>query len=178
MVATPNRDVYRQRVLRCATGRGWRRLGVLAQGVSLLAFGCTTIDPGPQFVVTEERFDADYFYCHVEPEFLFAKGCGSGDPGSGDPAGGCHFNSAAVSGMALRDHPPVDCGGGDHPVDSTQIGTGSPAQGNLQAVSLEMNRDYLTAPVYVRPTGSNHPRAIFAKDDAVVDIIRTWAQKP
>ena len=55
--------------------------------------------------------------------------------------------------MALIDHTPVDCGGGDHPVSTTQTGSGSPAQGNLQAASLEMSRDYLTAPIFVRPTG-------------------------
>jgi hypothetical protein len=80
--------------------------------------------------------------------------------------------------MAISDHPPIDCGGGDHPVDRTQVGAGSLAQGNLQAASLEMSRDYLTAPIVVRPTGNNHPRAIFSKDDPVVDVIRTWAQKP
>jgi hypothetical protein len=138
---------------------------------------CTTVDPGPNFVVPEEQFDQDYFFCHVEPELLFAKKCGSGDPGSGDPANGCHFNSSAVSGMALVNHPTVDCGGGDHPPNRAQVGAASPAQGNFQAASLEMSRDYLTAPIYVRPTGANHPRTIFAKDDPVADVIKTWATK-
>jgi hypothetical protein len=63
-------------------------------------------------------------------------------------------------------------------VNRAQIGAGSAAQGNLQAVSLVMSRDYLTAPLYVRPTtGNNHPRVIFPKDDPVVDVIRQWAQK-
>jgi hypothetical protein len=106
------------------------------------------------------------------------KKCGSGDPGAGDAPNGCHYNSSAVSGMALADHPSVDCGGGDHPVDRTQVGTGSKAQGNLQSASLVMSRDYLTAPILVRPTGNNHPRAIFDKDDPVVDVIREWAQRP
>ena len=123
----------------------------------------------------DEHFDSDYFFCHVEPELLFAKKCGSGDPSANDPQGGCHFNSSAVSGMALVDHPQIDCGGGDHPIDRTQLGA---AQGNLTAASLEMSRDYLTAPILVRPTGNNHPRAVFQKDDPVVDVIRTWAQKP
>jgi hypothetical protein len=47
----------------------------------------------------------------------------------------------------------------------------------LQSVSLEMSRDYLTAPLFLRPTGSNHPRAIFQKDDPVADIIKQWSQK-
>lgn len=126
----------------------------------------------------EETFNEDYFFCHVEPQLIFAKKCGPGDQGAGDANGGCHFNAAAVSGMALVDHPPVDCGGGDHPVNRGQIGVGSAARGNLQAVSLVMSRDYLTAPLYLRPTGANHPRAIFGKDDPVVDLIKTWAQKP
>ncbi len=138
---------------------------------------CQTVDPGPNFVVPDERFDADYFFCHVEPEVLFAKKCGSGDPAAGDAANGCHFNASAVSGMALVDHPAVVCNG-DKPADRSQIGTGSAAQANLQAATLVMSRDYLTAPIYVRPTGSNHPRAVLAKDDPVVDILRTWAQQP
>ncbi len=139
-----------------------------------LLAACTTVDPGPNFVVPNQTFDADYFYCHVEPELIFGKKCGSGDPGDNN---NCHFNASAVSGMALQNHAPIDCGGGDHPVDRTQIGMGSPAQGNLQAASLEMNKDYLAAPLYVRPTGHNHPRTIFTPDDPVVDVIRTWAQK-
>ncbi|HEX7666213.1 MAG TPA: hypothetical protein VF407_16920 [Polyangiaceae bacterium] len=146
-------------------------------GLAVTYSGCTTVDPGPNFVVPDETFDADYFFCHVEPELLFAKKCGPGDPSLGDPGNGCHFNSSAVSGMALIDHTPVDCGGGDHPVSTTQTGSGSPAQGNLQAASLEMSRDYLTAPIFVRPTGTNHPRAVYAKDDPVVDVLKTWSQK-
>jgi len=139
---------------------------------------CTTVDPGPNFVVPDEHFDEDYFYCHVEPELFVAKKCGSGDPAAGDPPNGCHFNSSAVSGMALRDHPPVDCGGGDHPASRAAVGTGSPAEGNFQAATLEMSTDYLTAPLFVRPTGQNHPRAVFAKDDPVVNVVKTWATKP
>ena len=146
--------------------------------LALGGLGCTVVDPGPNFVVPDERFDADYFFCHVEPEVLLQKRCGPGDPASGDAINGCHFNSSAVSGMALRDHPAVDCAGGDHPVDRTQTGSGGPAQGNLQAASLEMSRDYVTAPILTRPTGSNHPRAVLTKDDPAVTVIKTWAQKP
>jgi hypothetical protein len=144
---------------------------------TLLVPSCARVDPGPNFVVPDEQFDADYFFCHVEPELLFAKKCGSGDPGAGDKPNGCHFNSAAVSGMALRDHPRIDCGGGDRPVNRAQLGAGSAAQGNLQAASLEMSRDYLTAPLYVRSTGQTHPRAVIAKDDPVVEIIKTWSER-
>jgi hypothetical protein len=149
-----------------------------AAWVALLAplLGCTSVDPGPNFVVPETTFNEDFFYCHVEPELIFARGCGSGDPSKGDPSNGCHFNPAAVSGMALIDHPAVDCGGGDHPLDTTQIGTGSPAQGNYQAVSLEFNKDYTNSALFVRPSGNNHPRQIFSPDDMQVNqLLATWA---
>ena len=148
---------------------------ILALGVALAS--CTTIDPGSDFVVPDTTFDADYFFCHVEPEYLFAKGCGTGDPSQGDPTNGCHYNSSAVSGMALIQHPAVDCGGGDHPIDRTTVGSASPAQSNLQAAALEMNRDYLSAPIVVRPTGNNHPRKILDLSDPAVQVIQTWATK-
>lgn len=148
-----------------------------ALGVAALLGSCTTVDPGPNFVVADETFDADFFFCHVEPELIFGKKCGPGDPGAGDQANSCHFNASAVSGMALLNHAPVDCGGGDRPVNRAQVGAGGPAQGNLQSVSLVMSRDYLTAPVYVRPIGNSHPRAIFPGNDPVVDVLRRWAQK-
>lgn len=171
--------VYRRRVSwltraresLAATGRV-----LLLTAASLSAAACTTVDPGPHFVVPDQQFDADYFFCHVEPELLFARRCGAGDPGV-DPPNSCHFNSSAVSGMALVDHPPVDCGGGDRPISRGSIGPSSPAQGNLQATSLEMSRDYLTAPLFVRPTGQNHPRTVLAPDDPVVEVIRQWAQR-
>lgn len=146
--------------------------------LALALAGCSTVNPGGNFSVPEETFNEDYFFCRVEPQLIFAKRCGPGDPSAGDSNSGCHFNAGAVSGMALVDHLPVDCGGGDRPVSRNALGTGSAARGNLQAVSLVMSRDYQTSPLYLRPTGANHPRAVFAKDDPVVDIIRTWAQKP
>lgn len=147
---------------------------------SLLCGACTSIDPGPNFVVPEQAFDAAYFYCHVEPEFIFAKKCGPGDPSQGDPpnATGCHFNPSAVSGMALRDHSPVDCGGGDKPVDTAQTGSGSAAQGNFAVVSFEMSTDYTTAPLFVRPSGHSHPRAVFSETDmGVRALLAAWASK-
>ena len=141
-----------------------------------LTWSCTTVDPGPNFVVPDEQFDADFFFCVVEPQLLFAKKCGSGDQGLGDGTNGCHFNSSAVSGMALTDHAPVDCAD-NHPTNRAQLGAGSAPQSNLQSASLEMSRDYQTAPIFIRPTGQNHPRVIFAKDDPVADVIRQWAAK-
>jgi hypothetical protein len=146
--------------------------------VLLVAFpGCTTIDPGPDFQSPYAVFDADFFYCHVEPELIFQRSCGSGDTSKGDPPNGCHFNSSVVTGMALINHPGVACGGGNHPVDRTQIGTGSAAQGNYLAASLEMSHQYVTAPIFVRPSGSNHPRQIFAASDIQVNqLLLTWAK--
>ena len=146
-----------------------------AWAAALLLVGCSPVDPGPNFVVSEENFDADFFFCRVEPEVLVAKRCGPGDPGQ-DPANGCHFNSSAVSGMPLADHAPVTCDNG-RVVNRAQVGTGSAAQGNLQSASLAMSRDILTAPIYLRPTGQNHPRAIFGRDDAVVEVLRQWAAR-
>jgi hypothetical protein len=144
---------------------------IFAVGAVALA-GCTSVDPGPQFVVPDEHFDADYFFCHVEPELIFAKMCGD------DSSGGCHY-SGKIPAMALVMHPTIDCGGGDHPVDTTQIGPGSPPQSNLSAVSLEMSRDYTTAPLYIWPTQivGAHPKKIFDTSDPVVQVIQTWAQK-
>ncbi len=142
-----------------------------------VASSCTTVDPGPNFVIPNTQFNEDYYYCHVEPVLIFGKGCGSGDPGDN---GNCHFNSSAVSGMALLDHPPVDCGGGDVPVDPTQVSQGSAARADYTSVSLEMSRDYATAPIYVRPTSTQaHPRQIYdPNDQAILDVIQTWASKP
>jgi hypothetical protein len=151
----------------------------LAPSLVLLSLaGCTTVDPGPNFTAPITAFDPDYFYCHVEPEYLVARKCGPGDPSQHDAPNGCHFNSSVVTGMFLRDHPPVDCGGGDHPINQTQIGTGGAAQSNFELASLEMSRQYTTAPIFVRPSGSNHPRAIFSTTDSQVNsLLATWASK-
>jgi len=151
-----------------------RRVALSIGGALVLA-GCTTVDPGPNFVVPDEQFDADFFFCRVEPELLVAKKCGPGEPGV-DPANGCHFNSSAVSGMAIANHAPIDCTNG-RPTNRAQIGAGSAAQGNLQAASLVMSRDFQTAPIFVRPTGQNHPRSIFPREDPVADVIRQWAER-
>jgi hypothetical protein len=141
--------------------------------IVLVDGGCTTVDPGPNFVVPDEQFNADFFFCRVEPELLVAKKCGPGDPGDNN---GCHFNSSAVSGMAIANHAPIDCAN-ERPTNRAQLGAGSAAQGNLQAVTLVMSRDVQTAPLFLRPTGQNHPRQIFPREDPVVEVIRQWAQK-
>jgi hypothetical protein len=164
---------------------GLRRMAavILRLLVALLA-GCVSVDPGEDFVNPEPDFDANYFYCHVEPGLIFAYSCGTGDPSKGDRANGCHFNPSAVSGMALLDHPAIDCGGSDVPVDLTQVGEGSPAQSNLSAVSLEMSKEYTTAALFTRPSSykgqppAAHPRAIFDQTDPTVNsLLSTWASK-
>jgi hypothetical protein len=162
-----------------------RRAGSCAGALLAASFSasasadCTSVDPGQTFVVSDVSFDADYFYCHVEPEFIFAKSCGSGDSSKGDAQNSCHFTASVVSGMVLLDHPPVDCGGSDHPVDTTQIGMGSAAQNNFEATSLEMNKsDYVSSALFVRPSGTYHPRPIFdTTDQQVRTLLMTWASK-
>jgi hypothetical protein len=151
-------------------------LRLIASLVLPAAAACTTVDPGPNFVVPDEQFDADFFFCRVEPEVLLAKKCGPGDPAAGDRSNGCHFNPNAVSGMAIANHAPIDCDGA-RPRNRAQLGAGSPAQGNLQAVTLVMSRDVQTAPLFLRPTGQNHPRAIFSREDPVVEVLREWAKR-
>jgi len=149
----------------------WR--GAAFALLPLSVISCTSIDPGPNFVGTVEVFDADYYFCHVEPDFIFAKKCGPGQPSDN---GSCHYSSS-VSGMALLDHPLVDCGGGDHPLDTTQ--TAGAAETDFEQVSFEMSSDYMTAPLFVRPSnGVDHPRVVFSPTDPVVNqILSTWASK-
>lgn len=167
---------------------GLRRVAVGGLAALLCLLSCVSVDPGDDFVVPQTVFDANYFYCHVEPGLIFQYGCGTGDPSKGDPANGCHFNPSAVSGMALINHPAVDCGGGDVPVDLTQVGLGGPAESNFESVSLEMSKDYTTASIYVRPsdlTGcppSAHPRCVFSvaganPNEDVITLLSTWASK-
>lgn len=93
--------------------------------------GCTTIDPGNDYAVAPETFDADYFYCHVEPGFIFQQNCG---PGIASDNGSCHF-SAAVSGMNLQAHPAIDCAGEIIPL-STHRELGAPGpEAPLRATS-------------------------------------------
>jgi hypothetical protein len=168
-----------------AATNGLRRVaGVTLLLLLALSTGCVSVDPGGDFADPDPDFDANYFYCHVEPGLIFAYSCGTGDPSKGDRANGCHFNPSAVSGMALLEHPVIDCGGGDIPVDLTQVGTGSPAQSNLSAVSLEMSKDYTTATLFTRPSSYHgtppaaHPRAIFDQSDPTVNLLlSTWASK-
>jgi hypothetical protein len=156
-----------------------RLVGSVPLALALWSSGCTTVDPGQTFRIADVSFDGDYYFCHVEPELIVAKRCGPGDPAQGDPSNSCHFTPSAVSGMVLVDHLAVDCSGGDRPNDRTQIGAGSAAQSNFTAVSLEMDKsNYLAAPLFVRPSGTYHPRPIFDPSDAQIrSLLSTWAGK-
>jgi hypothetical protein len=163
-----------------ASGRWTSGLGL----VLLAGASCTSVDPGPQFVVPQQVFDANFYYCHVEPQLIFQYNCGPGDPSKGDANDGCHYNPAIVSGMILIKHDPIDCGGADVPVDPTQVAIGSAAQQDLQSVSLEMAKDYTQAQLYTRPSSLNgqappaHPRGVFAQEDTTIQtLLAAWANK-
>jgi hypothetical protein len=162
-------------------------------GIAIVAavWGCTeltTVDPGPNPSIPQSVFNENYFYCHVEPQYLFASQtqCGAGQSTDN---GNCHFNSSAVSGMALQNHPLIDCGGGDVPADDPagtgSIGPGSAANNNFSAASLEMSVDCVDynscqAAILKRPTSTNaHPRQIFLPTDPTLPgLIFTWAATP
>lgn len=151
----------------------WRSALVPLLPLAVGCAGCTTVDPGPDFVIPQEVFDANDYFCHVEPQLIVAKKCG---PGEASDNGSCHFSSS-VSGMALIDHAAIDCGGGDVPLDPTS--TAGAAQSDFLAVSFEMSRDYMTAPLFVRPSnGANHPRVVFMPNDPQINqLLSTWASK-
>ena len=59
-----------------------------------------------------------------------------------------------------------------HPIRRADVDVGTD-----YTADIDQTRDVLTAPVYLRPTGQNHPRAIFPTNDPFVDVLRQWAQK-
>jgi hypothetical protein len=75
----------------------------------------------------------------------------------------------------------VDCGGGDKPLDPSLVDSGTPANSNLESVSLEMSRTYETAPLFLRGSAAvsaSHPRAVFTPDDPTVNqLLSAWASK-
>ena len=150
----------------------------------LAGVSCETVDPGPNFQLPTVQFNANYFYCVVEPELIMGgiTGIKCGDNGSH----GCHY-SDKVPQMALTPLPqPVKCSNGV-PVDATQVASGTPASNNLSKVSIDMNSVYTTAPIYLWPseTISNHPALVFhvppatlnSNDQKIIEIIKTWAMQ-
>jgi hypothetical protein len=143
----------------------------VAAAASLSSAGCESIDPGPDYVVPLDAYNQSYFYCFVEPNLIFGKKCGD------DGSHGCHF-SDKVPELVLTDHTPVTCSNG-LPTDMTQIGAGTPAGNNYSAASLQMDTDYLNAPIYTWPTQivPAHPKQVFLPSDPVVMYLATWAQQ-
>ncbi len=134
----------------------------------------TTVDPGPDFNVSQVVFDENFYYCAVEP-MLFRQSCGAGDQGAGDASGGCHFN---VTSYRLINYSPQvgeSCEQGK-PAPGTSIPAA--ARQNYQLTQARMKRDPEVAPLLLRPTGQNtHPRTIFQEDSPDADLIRQWANQ-
>jgi hypothetical protein len=137
---------------------------------------CETIDPGPQFVVPPAQFDANYFYCTVEPQLIM--GGLTGQPcGGGNGNTGCHY-SDKVPAMSLEALPqPVACSGGA-PVNAGDVASGTAPALNYGSVSLQMSSSVMDAPIYTWPTKivAGHPIQVYKPGDtAVVDILQKWA---
>jgi hypothetical protein len=132
----------------------------------------TTVDPGQDFQIADIVYDANYYYCKVEP-MLFSQHCGPGDGSKGDPAGGCHFN---VTSFRLTDYNPLVGNSCNGIVPTTN--PSNSAQNNYEAAQAQMNRNPDEAPLLNRPTGTiAHPRVIFSKSSPQADIIKQWATK-
>lgn len=147
-------------------------LGVLLPACALLGGCLESVDRGEDFDLAEVRFDADYYYCEVEP-LLVARRCGSGDPAQGDPSGGCH---ASVTSFRFQEYSPLvadGCVGG-------RLGnaTNAVAEGNYQAAQSQMRRDPALARLITRPSGrAAHPRVVLAEGDPALEVLRAWAQR-
>jgi hypothetical protein len=152
-------------------------VGTVAVGLLLSACGeegllPTTVDPGPDFNVSEVVFDENFFYCRIEP-MLFQRGCGPGDSAAGDPNNGCHYN---VTSYRLTDYSPLVAESCNGLVPQTNIPPA--ARQNYQLSQARMKRDPNLAPLLTRPTGETaHPRTIFGLDSAEADLIREWANQ-
>jgi hypothetical protein len=133
----------------------------------------SSVDPGQDFSIADVVYDANYYYCKVEP-MLFAQKCGPGDSGQGDSNGGCHFN---VTSFRLTDYSPLigdSCNG----TNSPGVAIPPQAQTNYASAQSMMQLDPNQAPLLIRPTGkAAHPRKIFAADSPEAQIIKDWATK-
>jgi len=134
--------------------------------------GCT-VDVGENFQVAEIVYDDTYFYCQVEP-LLFEKGCGSGDPGLGESAQGCHFNRQR---LRLTNYAPLAAEQCDASLDA-ELAVSPAAQQNYQSAQLQMEVDADRSPLLNRPTSTiAHPRVIFELDSADAEVIRAWGAR-
>lgn len=136
-------------------------------------FAACTLDVGENFQVAEIVYDETYFYCEVEP-LLFQQGCGSGDPGLGESAQGCHFNRQR---LRLTNYEPLTSEQCDGAL-AGDLAAPAAAQQNYQSAQLQMEVDPDRSPLLNRPTSSvAHPRVIFEVDSPEADIIRTWGAR-
>src|SRR5690606_27548746 len=134
----------------------------------------TTVDPGPDFDVSQVVFDENFYYCQIEP-MLFRQSCGPGDEAQGDASGGCHYN---VTSYRLINYSPLVAEGCDGNVPAPGTSIPDVARLNYQLTQARMKRDPDAAPLLLRPTGqSAHPRTIFADNAAEADLIRQWANQ-
>lgn len=149
-----------------APARVWPAIGVLSVGAAC------TLDVGDHFQVAEVVYDESFFYCQVEP-MLFAQGCGSGDPGLGESAQGCHFTR---QGLRLTEYGPLvaeSCNGSELSESAP-----SAAQRNYQSSQLFMELDAERSPLLTRPTSDvAHPRVVISADSEEADLIRSWGTR-
>ena len=163
-------------------GRARRRETTAAVAITVLGLlsGCgeeglfpTTVDPGADFSVADIVFDEAYFYCQVEPRVMIANSCGSGDPGQGDAAGGCHYS---VTSFRLTEYSPLvaDSCNGNVPRGAILAA----ARQNYQTSQARMKRDPELARLLQHPLGNmRHPRRIFDESSDSAEAIREWATR-
>jgi len=134
----------------------------------------TTVDPGPDFNVSQVLFEENFYYCQIEP-MLFAQGCGPGNAAEGDASNGCHHN---VTSYRLINYSPLVAEGCNGTVPGPGTRIPDSARQNYQLTQARMKRDPEVAPLLLRPTGqSAHPREIFSENSAEADLIRQWANQ-
>lgn len=125
-----------------------------------------TVDLGDDFVAPELQLDADFFYCHIQPDVLSKHSCASGDAGDN---GGCHDSHSALRLLATDAPSPCDADG----VVVSAIPEAYEA--NFEAVRFSVQSNPLDSPLYLRPLGrASHPRVIFPDDDPAAELIVEW----
>jgi hypothetical protein len=138
---------------------------------------CETVDPGQDYVVPQVQFDANYFYCVVEPQIIMGALTLNHQACGGTASQGCHY-SDKVPEMPLQPlTSPVLCNGGV-PVNPGDVASGTAPALNLASVSLQMSAVYTDAPIFLWPTQqvAAHPALVYPQTDTtIVDILKTWA---
>jgi hypothetical protein len=133
---------------------------------------CSTIEPGDRPGITDPVYDADFFYCEIEPNVLMAKSCATGDSAQGD-MGGCHASATPFRLLPLDVNAAVQCMG-DRVIGDVSLTSRS----NYTAAQAEMTQNPDTTPLLTHPTGrAIHPRTIFDASSSEADLIRQWAAK-